>query len=54
MIVVNLDTEEATIIPVDRRRFKVTQRDESESQMVILIEPVDSTDLPEHPLDRAV
>lgn len=39
MKVIELDTDEMTIIPVDKRRYSVVLMDETESQVIIQIEP---------------
>lgn len=51
MIVVEPDPSEALIIPVDKTRFRITYQSESESKVIICIEPKDAeqTDSKENP-----
>jgi len=38
--VIDLD-DEAVIVPVDKRRYKVSVRDESDTRTIVLIEPIE-------------
>lgn len=40
MKVIDLEPDEATLIPVDKKRHRVSIRDESDSRQTVLIEPL--------------